>query len=187
MHLGNLVEFRTLLSEEEYNRLMERFKGNRMDMQTNHYFDTKRFSLKAHDASLRVIERDTLTLILKKKKGYNLQKFSLSINKEIFDNICQTGIVPEGEIGSELAPLIGNQKLINFLSLSTLRLFLPYKNGVLFIDKSHYLGQTDYELVYETSSHNLKEFVKLIGEFELQYKKTEKKIKRAFKAYKRFN
>ena len=47
MQLGNLVEFRTLLSEEEYNRLMERFKGNRMDLQTNHYFDTKRFSLKA--------------------------------------------------------------------------------------------------------------------------------------------
>ena len=43
MQLGNLVEFRTLLSEEEYNRLMERFKGNRMDLQTNHYFDTKRF------------------------------------------------------------------------------------------------------------------------------------------------
>lgn len=58
MQLGNLVEFRTLLSEEEYNRLMERFKGNRMDLQTNHYFDTKRFSLK----------RTTLRFGLKKEK-----------------------------------------------------------------------------------------------------------------------
>ena len=187
MQPENLVEFRTLLSEDEYNRLIETFKGNRTDLQTNHYFDTKRFSLKAHDASLRVIERDTLTLILKKKKGYNLLDFSQNIDSSVLEEIRKVGKAPEGEIATELIPLIGEQKLINFLSMSTLRLFLSYKNGVLFIDKSLYLGQIDYELVYETKSHNLKEFVKLIGEFELQYKKTEKKIKRAFKAYKRFN
>ena len=81
MQIGNLVEFRTLLTEEEYNRLMEKFKGNRMDMQTNHYFDTKRFSLKALDAS-RVRSATTLPLFLKKKKGYNLQEFQLPITKE---------------------------------------------------------------------------------------------------------
>ena len=187
MQLGNLVEFRTLLSEEEYNRLMERFKGNRMDLQTNHYFDTKRFSLKAHDASLRVKEREDFILVLKKKKGYNLHEFQLPITKETFEEIRKTGTVPEGEIYNELLPLIGSQKLFNFLSLSTLRLFFAYKNGILYIDKSQYLGQTDYEFIYETSSRNLKEFVKLIGEFELKYKKTEKKIRRAFKAYKRMH
>ncbi|HHZ18644.1 MAG TPA: CYTH domain-containing protein [Acholeplasmataceae bacterium] len=187
MQIGNLVEFRTLLTEEEYNRLMEKFKGNRMDMQTNHYFDTKRFSLKALDASLRVKERDDFTLVFKKKKGYNLQEFQLPITKETFEEIRETGMVPEGEIYNELIPLIGDQKIFNFLSLSTLRLFFAYKNGILYIDKSQYLGQTDYELIYETSSHNLREFVKLISEFELQYKKTEKKIKRAFKAYKKMH
>lgn len=187
MQLGNSVEFRTLLSEEEYNRLINKFKGNQTDMQTNHYFDTKRFSLKAHDASLRVIERDNMNLILKRKKGYKLQEFTHSINKQIFEEIKQTGTVPDSEIANELVSLIGEQKIVNFLSLSTFRLFLPYKNGVLYIDKSHYLGQTDYELVYETKSHNLKEFVKLIEDFKLQYKKTEKKIRRAFRAYKKLN
>jgi len=41
------VEFKTMLTEEEYNRLMKQFEGNKTDFQTNHYFDTPRFSLKA--------------------------------------------------------------------------------------------------------------------------------------------
>lgn len=187
MLLKNLVEFRTLLSKSEYDRLIEKFRGNKSDLQTNHYFDTRRFSLKAHDASLKVVEREDLRLVLKKKKGYNFVEFPLLIDQDVFKEICDNGMVPNGEISSELTPLIGEQKLVNFLNLSTLRLFLPYKNGILYIDKSMYLGLVDYELVYETKSHNLKEFVRLIGEFELEYKKTEKKIKRAFRAYKQFN
>lgn len=69
MHTNTEVEFKTLLSKEEYERLMELFKGNRTDFQTNHYFDTPRFSLKALDASLRVREREDLELTLKRKKA----------------------------------------------------------------------------------------------------------------------
>ena len=72
MQTGTQVEFRTLLSKEEYTRLINKFLGNnRFDLQTNHYFDTSRFTLKAADASLRVRERDTLEFTLQKKKGYN--------------------------------------------------------------------------------------------------------------------
>ena len=141
MQIGNLVEFRTLLTEEEYNRLMEKFKGNRMDMQTNHYFDTKRFSLKALDASLRVKERDDFTLVFKKKKGYNLQEFQLPITKETFEEIRETGMVPEGEIYNELIPLIGDQKIFNFLSLSTLRLFLHIKTAFYILIKANILAK----------------------------------------------
>jgi uncharacterized protein YjbK len=68
-------------------------------------------------------------------------------------------------------------------------MYLPYKNGVLFIDKSEYLDITDYELEYLGKNYNeaKKEFIQIIGEFEIQYKKADKKIKRAFKAYKRMN
>ena len=183
------VEFKTLLSKEEYERLMEQFKGNRMDLQTNHYFDTSRFSLKALDASLRVRERESLELTLKRKKGYIIQEFNLPINKEIFEEIKTTGVLPEGELKNELNNLIGEQKINNFLSLSTLRMFFAYNNGVLFIDKSQYLGITDYELEYEAKSYHAgkKEFVQIISELGIQYRKSEKKVKRAYNAYKRIS
>lgn len=187
MQAGPDVQFKTLLSLEEYERLIERFKGNRTDMQTNHYFDTKRFSLKALDASLRVRDRDTLELTFKRKKGYSMQENTIPIDNEVLEKIRKTGVVPEEEIQNELLPLIGDQKVYNFLSLSTLRMYLPYKNGVLFIDKSEYLNVTDYELEYLGKNYreSKKEFIQIIGELEIIYKKADKKIKRAFKAYKR--
>ena len=187
MQKSTEVEFKSLLTCEEYERLMDQFKGNRTDLQTNHYFDTSRFSLKALDASLRVRERDTFELTLKKKKGYTLQEYTLPIDEEVFKMIKETGVVPESELKEELTPIIGEQKLNNFLSLSTYRMFFPYKKGVLFIDKSTYLGVTDYELEYEAKNYHdgKKEFIQLIGELQIQYKKSEKKVKRAFNAYKR--
>jgi|LFRM01.1.fsa_nt_gb uncharacterized protein YjbK len=189
MQAGPDVQFKTLLSKEEYDILIEKFKGNRTDFQTNHYFDTKRFSLKALDSSLRVRERETLEITLKRKKGYKLLELTQPVDRETFQNLRETGVLPDGEIKNELLPLIGDQKLVNFLSLSTLRMYLPYKNGVLFIDKSEYLGVTDYELEYSARNYHeaKKEFIQIIGEFGIKYKKADKKIRRAFKAYKRLN
>lgn len=189
MQTGPNVQFKTLLTQDEYERLIEKFKGNRTDFQTNHYFDTKRFSLKALDSSLRVRDRDTLELTLKRKKSYTLQEITTPIDNNIFEEIRNTGTIPEGEIRNELIPLVGDQRLFNFLSLSTLRMYLPYKNGVLFIDKSEYLGITDYELEYSGKNYNeaKREFIQIISELGIKYKKADKKIKRAFKAYKRLN
>lgn len=77
-------QFKTLLTLDEYIKLLKRFNGYTTDVQTNHYFDTARFSLKALDASLRIRERDTLEITFKKKKAmpyktihYQLTKISL--------------------------------------------------------------------------------------------------------------
>lgn len=180
------IEFKSLITEEEYNRLMEKFKGNKVDFQTNHYFDTARFSLKALDCSFRVRERDTFEITLKRKKGYSIQETNLPITKELFEDLKQTGYVHDDDLQEELLSLIGTQPLINFMSLSTLRMYFPYNNGVLFIDKSTYLGITDYELEYEAKSYHggKKEFVEIISELGIQYRKADKKIKRAYNAYK---
>ena len=180
------VEFKTLLTKEEYERLANMFKGSHTDIQTNHYFDTNRFSLKALDSSLRVRERESLELTLKKKKGYAMQEYTLPITEEMFESIKTTGTVPDSELKNELSPLIGEQKLFNFLSLSTKRMYTQYKKGILFLDKSTFCGVTDYELEYEARNYldGKKEFIELINDLQIQYKKSEKKVQRAFKAYK---
>lgn len=189
MHKGTEVEFKSLLTKEEYDRLVERFKGNKTDYQTNHYFDTPRFSLKALDTSLRIRERENLELTLKRKKGYSINEISIPITQDEFNELKATGIITFPEIKEELTPLIGEQKVVNFLSLSTLRLFFQYENGILFIDKSEYLGVTDYEIEYEATSYHQgkKEFIEIINTLEIQYKKADKKIKRAYNAYKRMH
>lgn len=189
MQKGNGVEFKSLITEEEYNKLIDLFKGNKTDTQTNHYFDTPRFSLKALDVSLRVRERNNYELTLKRKKGYSVNVTTVEISKEDFELMKNSSIITNQEIQNELQSMIGDQKLINFLSLSTYRTYFPFKSGVLFIDKSEYLGVTDYEIEFSASSYNIgkRDFIELINEFGIQYKKAEKKIKRAFNAYKRLN
>ena len=82
------IEFKSLLSKSEYDMLMNHFAGNKTNEQTNHYFDTPRFSLKAADSSLRVRERDNkFELTLKKKKGYNQIECTIPITKEEFEQL----------------------------------------------------------------------------------------------------
>lgn len=182
-------EFKSLLSQEEYERLIIKFKGSRLDLQTNHYFDTPRFSLKALSCSLRVRERETFEITFKRKKNYNNVELTQAISAEEFETIKEEGSIPEGEISNNLSSILGDQKIVNFMSLSTLRMYLPYMNGILFIDKSSYCGTSDYEIEYQASSYynGKKEFIDIIKELEITYKKSDKKIKRAYNAFKKMH
>lgn len=181
-------DLRTLLTLEEYERIMSNFSNP--DFQTNHYFDTSRFSLKAEDCSLRVRERETFELVFKIKKSYETVTFSDMITKEQLEKMVETGDIPKGDVKPEVKRIIKDQKLVNFMNLSTVRLFMQCKNGVVYLDKSTYCGMTDYELYYNPTTNyyqGRKEFVELIRDFNIVYKKCEKKIIRTYEALKRFN
>lgn len=186
-------QFKTLLTHDEFTKLRKRFNNYPIDTQTNYYFDTPRFSLKALDASLRIREREHLELTWKRKKGYNTQEVTLQIDQDAFDEIIKTGVLQDSEIKTILTPLIGEQKLNNYIALSTDRIYLTYKSGMVLIDESLYkndaigLNQKDYELSFLVSNYNegKKEFIQLLKELEISYQKSEKKIKRALRAYKK--
>lgn len=180
------VEFKSLLTEKEYLRILKKFPNAKADFQTNHYFDTKRFTLKASNISLRVRERNTLELTMKKNVTYNTNIKTVPITKDEFDAILRNGEITQEEIAGEINRIIGEQKLINYLSLSTLRYYTPYAKGILNIDRSEYVGVTDYEIEYTASSYQQgkNDFVQMIADLGIQYKKSDKKIKRAFNALK---
>lgn len=183
------IEFKTLLTKDEYVKLCERFKDCKRNLQINYYFDTSRFTLKASEIGLRVrmIDKDKYIVTLKKKKGYALQEINETINKETFDEFLKNGIVPVEEIKVEIDEIIKGQLLTNYMSLSTYRISLPYKKGHLAIDKCKYVNTVDYELEYEATTYEggKREFVELVREFGIVYKKSQPKIKRAYDALKR--
>ena len=73
------------------------------------------------------------------------------------------------------------------MSLSTFRIFFPYGKGKVALDRCEYLGEVDYELEYEATTYEQgkREFIELVKEFNIVYKKSEAKIKRAYNALKR--
>ena len=181
------VAFRTLLTESEYLRLVEEFKGAPSNFQTNYYFDTRRFSLKAAEVVLRVKKRDKYELGLKRKKGYTQIDLNEELSEEEFNNMVANGLIYNKNISQEVNDLIKDQLLVNYLTLSTYRIFMPYKHGLLAIDKVEYLGTIDYELEFQASSRDSgkRDFIETVKELNIVYKKADSKIKRAYNALKR--
>lgn len=184
---NDLVTFKTLLSKSEYARLAKLYEDKPSNLQTNYYFDTSRFTLKASEILLRVRKRDEYELTLRRKKGYKKVELTNIISEEEFQNFVSTGIIPSLEIDAEITELIKGQSLNNYMSLSTFRIFFPYEKGTVAIDKCEYLGVTDYELEYSAPSYDLgkKNFVDLVKSLGIIYKKGDSKIKRAYSALKK--
>ena len=149
------AEFKTLLTKEEYNRLYEKMKDHPGNLQTNYYFDTKRYTLKATDTVLRVKWRDGYTLTLERKKGYNFVRTDEEITEEQFKDLVENGIIPSEKIAQEVNDIIKGQKIINFMSLSTYRISMIYKKGKLSLDRCEYVNTVDYELEYEVDTEGI--------------------------------
>mgnify|MGYP003313457962 CR=1 FL=1 len=183
---NDLITFKTLLTKNEYARLAKLYSDKPSNLQINYYFDTSRFTLKASEILLRVRKRDDYELTLRRKKGYNKIEISNVITEEEFKEFMDTGKIPSPEIELELGELLKGQNLSNYMSLSTFRIFFTYEKGTVAIDKCEYLGVTDYELEYSSSTYDLgkKNFIELVKSLGVAYKKGDTKIKRAYNALK---
>lgn len=78
---------------------------------------------------------------------------------------------------------VDSHALTYFGTLCTSRAEIPYKNGLLVLDHSFYLGAEDYELEYEVTDANegAKYFEQLLTELDIKKKPTENKIRRFYK------
>lgn len=78
---------------------------------------------------------------------------------------------------------VDSHSLTYFGTLRTSRAEIPYKNGLLVLDHSFYLGAEDYELEYEVTDANegAKYFEQLLMELDIKKKPTENKIRRFYK------
>ena len=181
------IRFRTLLTKGEYLRLTKQFPDAPSNLQINYYFDTPRFTLKASEMVLRVRKRTAYELTLKRKKGYNKYEVNVELTEAEFQEFLTSKVIPSEEIKNEIGDLIKGQEIVNYMSLSTFRIFFPFKKGTIALDKCEYIGETDYELEYEavTYEQGRREFVELVKEFGIAYKRGETKIKRAYNALKR--
>lgn len=179
------AEFKTLLSKQEYERIFKLYKDIEGDIQTNYYFDTKRFTLKASNAVLRVKRTDRgLTYILERKKGYNFVKIKEDMTENEFNELKETGKIANPVILAELTDIIKDQLVVNFMSLATFRISFQYKRGKISLDRCEYVNTVDYELEYQASNRDSgkNDFIEIIKEFNITYKKSQVKLKRAYDA-----
>ena len=149
------IEFKNMLTEVEYNRLLQEFDINEEQiwLQKNVYFDTKNSDLKHKEAALRVrVKNNTYELTLKTKKEIGLLETNQSITKTEYKALKYDQIFVKGPILDALLELgIDVNHLHVITDLATKRAEVAYEGGVLVLDKSFYGEIIDYELEYEVS------------------------------------
>jgi uncharacterized protein YjbK len=186
------IEFKNLLTYDEFLRLIDDFQVLRKDFveQTNHYFDTESFHLKDHYSALRVRTRkETFTLTLKQQKDNYILETHQPLTENEFLAIKDGQTIPEGEVTEKIEKLIPFQDIKYLGSLTTMRAELPFKDGLIVLDENHYLGKIDYELEYESADYKegLQNFMDLLASKMIPKRETENKISRFFQEKSRQN
>ncbi|CAM3769366.1 CYTH domain-containing protein [Mesobacillus thioparans] len=180
------IEFKNMLTEEEFNFLANYFKlePEHFKKQINHYFDTPSFSLKEKGSALRIREKgNAFEMTLKQPAKQGLLETNQNLSADQAEQSLKTGKLPEGEVRDAVSNLISDiEHLQYFGSLTTVRAEVEYKEGLLVLDHSYYLNTEDFELEYEVTneSEGFRNYSNLLTELKIPVRQTDNKIKRFY-------
>lgn len=180
------IEFKNMITENEYNRLIENFStsNDQVVTQKNYYFDTPSFSLRQQQSALRIrYKKGNYTLTLKQPHTTGKLETNQDISPEQAERMLQDDKFISGEVKDILIQVnIDVDELKNLGALTTHRFEIPYKSGLLVLDHSQYLGTDDYEIEFEVPNEEQGkiEFEALLNQYQIPVRKTDNKIKRFF-------
>ncbi|MCA0969576.1 CYTH domain-containing protein [Halobacillus litoralis] len=182
------IEFKNLLTEEEYHKLYHflPFKSVELIDQTNYYFETDDMSLKQQGAALRIRKKSNQwTLTLKQPHPEGLLETHDALTDQEANLWIQNRMVEKPETTKQLTDLgVNTSDLVYLGSLTTRRKELEYKGATIVLDHSLYYDQEDYELEVEASSKDqgLSVIQEIMTACDIPERKTDNKIKRFYQA-----
>lgn len=176
MNKNKEIEFKTFISKETYEALVEEFNlSNNIFPQTNHYFDTEDTKLIEDQTVLRIRQKgNNFKLTKKTRSKIGADETHIFITKEQALEMLNNGFD---------ASIIGIPYQVKKVAeLTTYRASCPYKDGTIFFDRSEYYGNTDYEIEYEVDDirQGQKDFKEFLKYYNIEYKESIRKSKRAF-------
>lgn len=170
------LEFKTIITEKQYNELLKEFDlENNIFTQTNYYFDTDDHKLLNDHIVLRIRQKcENYKLTKKTEAKVGAEETHLFITKEKAKQMLEEGF------DAKVMDL--PYYVTNICQLTTHRVSTPYMSGVLFFDKSEYYGHTDYEIEYEVDEINEGQinFDNFLESHNIKFHESIRKSKRAF-------
>ncbi|MFF2446156.1 CYTH domain-containing protein [Neobacillus sp. NPDC058068] len=180
------IEFKNMLTKEEYERFLLEFNIDKRQIfsQENHYFDTPDFTLKELGSALRIRKKlQSYEMTLKQPAAVGILETNQTLSYEEAEQAIHSGKLPAGLIQNLLKKENVLFSTIEYFgSLSTNRVELAYKNGLLVLDQSFYLNKEDFELEYEVENYQEGKhvFLELLNQFQIPERKTDNKIRRFY-------
>ncbi|MBY5034576.1 CYTH domain-containing protein [Streptococcus gallolyticus] len=176
------IEYKTLLSHEEYQKLLPEFAEIESVEQTNYYIDTPDFDMKANRCSLRIRTfSDAAELTLKIPQEIGNMEHNQDLKLQEAQRLITEFQLPKGPIKDLLTDkAIPLENLAVWGFLTTKRLEKMSDFGLMALDENTYLGQTDYELEVEVSDAEAGKiaFDKFLEHHHIQFKYASSKVAR---------
>lgn len=176
------IEYKTLLTKNEYQQLLPLFSKIKATKQINYYIDTADFSIRDAKMALRVRafdNRSELTLKIPQQVG-NME-YNQSLTLEKCRTLINTCVLPEGEIRTLLTHAAINLNELKVLgSLTTIRYEKETTIGLMALDENHYFDKTDYELELEVTDTKTgkEQFECFLQAHHIHYKYAKPKVAR---------
>jgi uncharacterized protein YjbK len=185
------IEFKNMLTKEEFNQLKSHFQFKSSDFikQENHYFDTLDFALKEKGCALRIREKKgRFEMTLKQPHPEGLLETNQILSDEQANVLLNGGQIMDGIVKAQITTLNVNTDDIQYFgSLITDRVEFPYLEGLLVLDFSSYLNVQDYEVEYEVSNRDIGEstFLNLLSKLNIPIRESKNKVRRFYEEKKR--
>ena len=178
------IEFKTLLSPENYQALLPRFEGSLLHQQTNYYFDNPQEEMKKKKIALRIRrfeDRAELTLKVPQKSHLAHMEFNQDLSIEEADAILEGKESLSGFIAQQVLDRgVDLFSLAPLGALHTKRYEFEDPNGIWALDQSSYLDQVDYELEFEVLNEDKgrRVFIDFLDSYQIAYQQAPSKLAR---------
>ncbi|HFI0076989.1 TPA: CYTH domain-containing protein [Streptococcus suis] len=176
------IEYKTLLTKSEYNRLLSEFSDVTPIYQTNYYIDTPNLDMKNNRFSLRIRTfEDVAELTLKIPQEIGNQEYNQLLDIKTAQDYIDHFELPSGQIADLISKTtVPLNQLAVWGHLKTKRLEKETSIGLMALDENNYLGQTDYELEVEVSDAEEGKilFFEFLKKKSIQFKYASSKVAR---------
>ncbi|GAB6457492.1 CYTH domain-containing protein [Bacillus sp. BSL6] len=180
------IEFKNIVTEEEFHALCKSFSIEVFTKQVNHYFETPNFSLKEAGSALRIRHKgETYTLTLKQPAEVGLLETHQVITADEARLMMETNTIIQGAVVDQLHTLQIPVSTLTYMgSLTTERAETLFEGGTLVFDHSFYYNHDDYEIEFEVQDEEAGKaaFIHLLKQHDIPIRHTNNKVKRFFLA-----
>ncbi|MGN5648017.1 CYTH domain-containing protein [Bacillus sp. Brlt_9] len=180
------IEFKNIVTEEEFGTLCKSFSIEVFTKQVNHYFETPNFSLKEAGSALRIRHKgETYTLTLKQPAEVGLLETHQVVTEDEAKMMMETNVIIQGAVMDQLHKLQIPVSALTYMgSLTTERAETLFEGGTLVFDHSFYYNHDDYEIEFEVQDEKTGKaaFMHLLKQYDIPIRHTNNKVKRFFLA-----
>lgn len=179
------IEFKTMLTKDEFEQLLYRLPFPKEPIvQTNYYFETEQFNLKNNRSALRIRKKEMhYTLTLKEPHEEGILETNDTLSEDEASKWLKGQPNIKKNVSKRLSRMgIEENQLRLYGSLTTERFTYKEKDIYYMLDKSFYHDQVDYELEIEAPSKQIgiQALRKLLQEENLEEREALTKIERFF-------